>query len=285
MIWFDVVFSFLVALFWLRWFRKKDKYEKEPERPIFFAFFAGVLATVPSVLLESFLRLRNQDSTVILRDLFLSFLWVGIVEEFFKYLAVRVTVYRSKEFNEVMDGMIYMASAALGFAATENVGYMLGFGYSIGFFRAIIAYLAHISFSAILGYYMAKAKIEGITEELSITPSESEDSQLEKLKKHFQDRRLQTKRDKVSASPVSTTETECDLRGMRVDEARETAIRFLDRAYQGEVAEVRIIHGYGTEAIKKMLREYLKESPYINSFRPGDVQEGGDGVTVVELKT
>ena len=131
----------------------------------------------------------------------------------------------------------------------------------------------------------AKAKIEGITEGLSIVPSESEDSQLEKLKKHFQDRRLQTKRDKVSASPVSSTETQCDLRGMRVDEARETAIRFLDRAYQGEVAEVRIIHGYGTEAIKKMLREYLKESPYINSFRPGDVQEGGDGVTVVELKT
>jgi len=131
----------------------------------------------------------------------------------------------------------------------------------------------------------AKAKIEGITEGLSIVPSESEDSQLEKLKKHFQDRRLQTKRDKVSASPVSRTETQCDLRGMRVDEARETAIRFLDRAYQGEVTEVRIIHGYGTEAIKKMLREYLKESPYINSFRPGDVQEGGDGVTVVELKT
>src|SRR3989338_4375878 len=131
----------------------------------------------------------------------------------------------------------------------------------------------------------AKAKIEGITEELSIVPSESEDSQLEKLRKHFQDRRLQTKKEKVSASPVSTTETQCDLRGMRVDEARETAIRFLDRAYQGEVAEVRIIHGYGTEAIKKMLREYLKESPYINSFRPGDVQEGGDGVTVVELKT
>jgi RsiW-degrading membrane proteinase PrsW (M82 family) len=86
---------------------------------------------------------------------------VGIVEEFFKYLAVRVTVYRSKEFNEVMDGMIYMVSAALGFAATENVGYMLGFGFAVGFLRAILSYLAHISFSAILGYYMGRAKIEG----------------------------------------------------------------------------------------------------------------------------
>jgi RsiW-degrading membrane proteinase PrsW (M82 family) len=158
---FAFVFSFLVALFWLGWFRKKDKYEKEPERLIFLVFFAGVLATIPSVLLESFLRLHDQSSTIILRDLFLSFLWVGIVEEFFKYLAVRLTVYRSKQFNEVMDGMIYMISAALGFAAAENVGYMLGFGYSVGFSRAILSYLAHISFSAILGYYMGRAKIEG----------------------------------------------------------------------------------------------------------------------------
>jgi RsiW-degrading membrane proteinase PrsW (M82 family) len=161
MIWFDLLFSFLVALFWLRWFRKKDKYEKEPERLIFLTFVAGMLATLPSILLETFLHLRDQDGTVIVRDLFLSFLWVGIVEEFFKYLAVRLTVYRSNEFNEVMDGMVYMVSAALGFAATENVGYMLGFGYAVGFHRAILSYLAHISFSAILGYYMGKAKIEG----------------------------------------------------------------------------------------------------------------------------
>jgi protease PrsW len=125
------------------------------------AFAAGVLATIPSILFESFFHLRDQAATIILRDLFLSFLWVGIVEEFFKYLAVRLTVYRSKEFNEVMDGMIYMVSAALGFAATENVGYMLGLGYAVGFPRAILSYLAHISFSAILGFYMGKAKIEG----------------------------------------------------------------------------------------------------------------------------
>jgi RsiW-degrading membrane proteinase PrsW (M82 family) len=158
---FALAFSLLVALLWLKKFKKMDKYEKEPERLIFLAFLAGALATIPSVLLESLFHLHDQESIGMSRDLFLSFLWVGIVEESFKYLAVRLTVYRSKQFNEVMDGMIYMISAALGFAATENVGYMLGFGYSVGFFRAIIAYLAHIFFSSILGYYMAKAKIEG----------------------------------------------------------------------------------------------------------------------------
>ncbi|NWG04376.1 MAG: PrsW family intramembrane metalloprotease [Syntrophaceae bacterium] len=158
---FAVVFSLIVALLWLRWFRKKDKFEREPERLIFLAFVAGTLATLPSVLLESLLHLRDQAAAMNWQNLFFSFLWVGMVEEFFKYLAVRLTVYRSKQFNEVMDGMVYMVSAALGFAATENVGYMLGFGYTIGFPRAILSYLAHISFSAILGFYMGKAKIEG----------------------------------------------------------------------------------------------------------------------------
>jgi DNA mismatch repair protein MutS2 len=86
------------------------------------------------------------------------------------------------------------------------------------------------------------------------------------------------------ASPPHNSETQCNLRGMRVYDAREATVRFLDRAYQSDIAEVKIIHGHGTDAIKKMVREYLVESPYVNSFRPGDMHEGGDGVTIVELK-
>ncbi len=138
-----------------------DKYEKEPERLIFLTFLAGMLATFPSVLLESPLHPSLRSGALSVGELLLSFLWVGMVEEGFKYLAVRLTVYRSKEFNEVMDGSIYMISAALGFAATENVGYMLGFGLYVGFLRAIFSYLGHLSFSAILGYYMGRAKMQG----------------------------------------------------------------------------------------------------------------------------
>jgi len=157
---FALVFSILVALFWLKRFRRMDKYEKEPERLIYLAFFAGALAILPSALLESFVNWTNFSHSPPLGYLFLAFLWVGIVEEFFKYLAVRLTVYRSNQFNEVMDGMIYMISAALGFAAAENVGYMLGFGFFVGLVRAILSYLGHVSFSAILGYYLGKAKIQ-----------------------------------------------------------------------------------------------------------------------------
>jgi protease PrsW len=158
---FAFAFSILVALFWLKRFRKMDKYEKEPERLIYFAFGAGALAIVPSAILESLVDISNLTGSPPLPNLFVAFLWVGIVEEFFKYLAVRLTVYRSNEFNEIMDGMIYMISAALGFAAAENVGYMLGFGFFVGLLRALLSYLGHVSFSAILGYYLGKAKIEG----------------------------------------------------------------------------------------------------------------------------
>jgi RsiW-degrading membrane proteinase PrsW (M82 family) len=158
---FAVAFSIVVALFWLKRFRKLDKYEKEPERLIYLVFLAGILATIPSIILEFPLQLTAHGKPLPLKDLFLVLLWVGVVEEFFKYLAVRLTVYRSNEFNEVMDGMIYMISAALGFAAMENIGYMIGLGFFVGALRAILSYLGHVSFSAILGYYLGKAKIEG----------------------------------------------------------------------------------------------------------------------------
>ena len=155
------IFSILVALFWLSRFRKMDKYEKEPERLITLTFLAGALSTVPSVILERLFHPEAGGPSLLLGRFVLSYLWVALVEEFFKFLAVRLTAYRSRQFNEVMDGMIYMISSALGFAATENVAYMLGFGFATGILRAILSYLGHISFSAILGYYWGKARIEG----------------------------------------------------------------------------------------------------------------------------
>jgi len=70
---------------------------------------------------------------------------VGIVEEFFKYLAVRLTVYRSEQFNEVMDGMVYMVSPhwVLQPQKMWDICWDL---VTRWISRAILSYLAHISF-------------------------------------------------------------------------------------------------------------------------------------------
>lgn len=77
---------------------------------------------------------------------------------------------------------------------------------------------------------------------------------------------------------------ELKLLGMRGDEALKAVERFLDEANIAGVKSAKIIHGYGTGILKRLVRDYLKESPYVKSFRPGKLEEGGDGVTIVELR-
>lgn len=74
-----------------------------------------------------------------------------------------------------------------------------------------------------------------------------------------------------------------DVRGMRVDDAIMAVEKKLDEALLTNEPVVLIIHGMGTSAIRKAVREYLKTSRYARSFRPGGPGEGGEGVTFVKL--
>ncbi|MGH2567284.1 MAG: endonuclease MutS2, partial [Bacteroidota bacterium] len=87
--------------------------------------------------------------------------------------------------------------------------------------------------------------------------------------------------------PVYTPEatTEVDLRGMVGDEAIQKVQRFLDDAAVAGFHRVDIIHGKGTGALRKRVTEFLKHHPNVKSFRLGEWNEGGSGVTVVELES
>ena len=76
---------------------------------------------------------------------------------------------------------------------------------------------------------------------------------------------------------------ELDLRGWRVEEALIRLERYLDEAYLGNLPWVRVIHGRGTGALRKAVRETLSMHPLVASFRSGNIDEGGDGVTFVEM--
>ena len=78
--------------------------------------------------------------------------------------------------------------------------------------------------------------------------------------------------------------TSLDMRGMRVDEGLRELENFLNSAILGTVTHATIIHGKGTGAMRKAVHEYLTEHPHVSNFRIGTIQEGGDGVTVVELR-
>ena len=75
-----------------------------------------------------------------------------------------------------------------------------------------------------------------------------------------------------------------DLRGYRVEEALDEVENYLDKASLANLSPVYIIHGHGTGALKQAVRDFLKTSPYVAKFRVGEDTEGGDGVSVVDIK-
>jgi DNA mismatch repair protein MutS2 len=74
-----------------------------------------------------------------------------------------------------------------------------------------------------------------------------------------------------------------DLRGERVEAALEQLAAYLDEALLAGLDEAVVLHGAGTGALRRSIREYLANHPRVRSTRPGRREEGGDGATVADL--
>jgi len=85
----------------------------------------------------------------------------------------------------------------------------------------------------------------------------------------------------VEKTSQASPELNCDLRGMRFEEAQNYLDSFISQTLINKSPKVTIIHGHGTGVIKKMVREYCESTNIGKSFAPGSQQEGGDGVTII----
>ena len=161
----------------------------------------------------------------------------------------------------------------------------------------------------------ARAKVEQLKEEVESqapkpakgkgkTPSApAQSSKTPKVLRDLRDLRvLKGEIDEAPAAPVSSStaiaharkvkfERTLDLRGMRVDEATEALIAYMDDALMVGAGEVTILHGTGTGALKQVTRDYLnglnnarrKRGQVALEFGDGDVNHGGAGLTVVKM--
>ncbi|PWH82683.1 PrsW family intramembrane metalloprotease [Algibacter marinivivus] len=139
----------------------KDKYEKEPKRLLFYNFLLGAIVSIiiTSILYYAFdIVLPLPNETSILQQFIKAFFVVGLVEEFSKYIIVRYFAQPNKAFNEPFDGIVYAVMVSMGFAATENIFYVLEGGYTTALARAFTAVPAHATFGILMGYFMGKAK-------------------------------------------------------------------------------------------------------------------------------
>ncbi len=163
------VLSFAPGIFWLWFFYRKDEWELEPIYLIGFTFFMGMLSTIPAYFAETWFDsfVVRTWANPILGGLISAILGAPIVEETCKFLAARLTVYRLWEFDEPIDGIVYAAAAALGFASVENFAYVfnahrsaelqdIAWGVSVG--RALLSVPGHVLDSSVWGYWLGRVK-------------------------------------------------------------------------------------------------------------------------------
>ena len=150
----STVLSLAFGFFWLWWYYRQDIFDKEPKRFVILIFVLSMPLSVLSGLLEYTLdqgsNLYSEKSGFLVAALFYLGV-VAVIEELAKFFVVFTVAYPNKAFNEPMDGIVYAAAAAVGFASFENVFYVLNKGPLVLLLRGPFSTLGHVLFSALWG--------------------------------------------------------------------------------------------------------------------------------------
>jgi RsiW-degrading membrane proteinase PrsW (M82 family) len=156
------------AIFWLGFFYVMDRHEPEPKQLVAGVCVLGALIAAPLADFVQYqavppLALEVHGLSALSSDRVLyAILIAGLAQETCKYAVVRYTVYLSREFDEPMDGIVYMMACGTGFAVWVNYHRLSDQGHSVylstGAAQAVVTTLAHASFAGALGYVMGRAK-------------------------------------------------------------------------------------------------------------------------------
>ena len=151
--------SVLPAALLIIFIYRQDKYQKEPFKSLFKAFFGGMLSVVFTIvtvrIIDYTIGLIPYLNQTVFYD---SFITAGIPEELCKFLVFMIFIWNDKNFDEYFDGIVYASFISLGFATVENIMYVMPGGIGTGIVRALISVPAHFLFGVILGYFLSLAK-------------------------------------------------------------------------------------------------------------------------------
>lgn len=151
----------LPAILLLRYVYRHDTVEKEPPGLLALLLLMGVVSAVCSGFLESLAeRILNLlvSASSPLYIVLLAFLVVALVEEGTKFFLLKRCTWNHPAFNFKFDAIVYAVFVSLGFAAFENVQYVLHYGLSVALPRALLAVPGHMAFAVYMGIFYGRAK-------------------------------------------------------------------------------------------------------------------------------
>jgi RsiW-degrading membrane proteinase PrsW (M82 family) len=156
-----LIFALTPVFIWMFFYYKKDLHP-EPKHMILKVFILGMIAACLAAVFEMAV-LKFFTVTSLLFAVLESFLLIALVEEFIKWLVVRIYIYNNPVFDEPLDVMLYMAVSALGFAFLENIvlffaadhPYAVGAAFSFALLRFFGAVFLHTLTSGTIGFFIA----------------------------------------------------------------------------------------------------------------------------------
>ena len=136
----------------------KQDPQPEPTNWLVKAVLYGVVIFIPVGILETTIKqvLFGGEPTTVFGTTVMAFFVAAIPEESFKLLALWLVLRKNPYFDEHFDGIVYAVCVGLGFAAVENVLYVIGSQenwFSVAIARSLLAVPGHYAFGVLMGYY------------------------------------------------------------------------------------------------------------------------------------
>ncbi|MEA2621361.1 MAG: protease PrsW [Chloroflexota bacterium] len=162
---FGLIAALVPAAIWLVFFYRRDRLEPEPKGMVIGVFVIGALvaAAVGIPLVEDWFDVGSWLNLNLLTQIAGNVLVVGFVQMTLVYLAVRLSVYQSSEFDEWTDGILYGTAAGLGFATVLNIDFIAGSGgadLGLGTIRVALTALVLASLGGLVGYFLGHDRLE-----------------------------------------------------------------------------------------------------------------------------
>ena len=177
-IFFYIILGILPSLVWLSFFLREDIHP-ESNQMITKVFLYGLIAASLAIIAGVAIRLSPLrsffDNSLWLNMVLKYFLIVAFIEELSKYIVVRKIAIPDPEFDEPLDAMLYMVIAGLGFAAVENIFYLIGEAQPVintlilATLRFVGATFLHALCGGIIGFFLAFSFFESKNKILLIT--------------------------------------------------------------------------------------------------------------------
>ncbi|HYO55315.1 PrsW family intramembrane metalloprotease [Archangium sp.] len=152
--------SAIVPSLLLLWYIYERDRNPEPRGLLLKTFLLGAVICVPVVPVALWLESlgRGWETGVWSTALVRAFLGAALPEELFKYLVLRRYVWNKPAFDEPLDGVVYGATASLGFATLENLLYVGDGGMGVAVLRALTAVPEHAFTGVIMGAFLGRAR-------------------------------------------------------------------------------------------------------------------------------